>query len=335
MTLAASFLMRTANASDAQNWLPSAGAESASTFDAFFSSQLCWAMIILALVLLPVLLFFFRNALRNAGWTKEMASEPGEPIAALQKVLGVIVLAGVVLVFARGLDTRLNMVVPPAEAMTVTVQGPQAPDYDCTYYYDGTEVFSNELVTPSGQAVALQFEGQDDHYTVSIPAFRIQETVGKHAASSWFSAGSTGEFAARCTTRTASSTHASATMARIVSQEDYDNWILTDGGKAGPGGLPPEMLGEKLYVSLGCNACHSVDGSAVIGPTFKDLYGTDNRALADGSTVAVDDAYISQSILEPASQIAEGYQPVMPAFAGRVTDEDIANITAFIASLAQ
>ena len=335
MTLSAWFLTRTANAGDAQDWLPVAGADSAATFDAFFSSQLCWTMLILVLVLLPVLLFFFRNALRNAGWSKDTPNEPGERIAGLQKGLGVIVLAGVVCVFCHGLDTRLDMVVAPAEAMTVSVEGPVAPDYACTYYYEGTDVFSDELVAPTGQAVALQFRTHDNSYTVSIPAFRVQETIGGSPASSWFAADNTGSFPARCTTRTATANHASTSVARVVSPEDYENWILTDGGKAGPGGLPPEVLGEKLYTSLGCNACHSTDGSTVIGPTFKDLYGTELRALADGTTVAVDDAYIRQSVLDPTSQIAEGFLPVMPPFTGRVSDEDIANLAAFIATLAQ
>jgi len=335
MTLSAWFLTRTANAGDAQDWLPEAGADSAATFDAFFSSQLCWAMLILALVLLPVLLFLFRDAVRKAGWTNDTPTEPGERIVGLQKGLGLIVLASVICVFCRGLDTRLDMIVAPAEAMTVTVQGPEAPDYGCTYYYDGTDVFSDELVAPTGQAVALQFRTHDDSYTVSIPAFRVQETVDESPASSWFSAESTGSFPARCTTRTATANHASTSMARVVSPEDYENWILTDGGKAGPDGLPPQVLGEKLYASLGCNACHSTDGSTVIGPTFQGLYGTELRALADGTTVTVDDDYIRQSVLDPTSQIADGFQPVMPPFAGRVSDEDIANLTAFIAALAQ
>jgi len=335
MTLSAWFLTRTANAGDAQDWLPEAGADSAATFDAFFSSQLCWTMLILVLVLLPVLLFFFRDALRKAGWSKDTSSGPGKRIVGLQKGLGVIVLASVVCVFCRGLDTRLDMVVAPAEAMAITVTGPEAPDYDCTYHYDGTDVFSNELVAPTGQPVALQFQTHDSTYTVSIPAFRVQETMGENPASSWFAANSTGAFPARCTTRTATASHASTSVARVVSPEDYKNWILTDGGKAGPGGLPPLVLGEKLYTSLGCNACHSVDGSTVIGPTFQGLYGTELRALSDGSTVTADDAYIRQSVLDPASQIAEGFQPLMPPFTGRVSDDDIANLTAFIASLAQ
>jgi cytochrome c oxidase subunit 2 len=226
------------------------------------------------------------------------------------------------------------MVIPPAQALTVTVEAPTAPEYGCTFHYDGTDVFSNELVAPIGQAVALQFKTGPTPYSISIPAFRMHETLGERDTSAWFSASATGEFATRCVTRTHDSNYATTSVARVVSGEDYDNWILTDGGKAGPGGVPPQVLGEKLYASLGCIACHSTDGSAIIGPTFQGLFGTE-RLLADGSTVNADEAYIKQSVLDPASQVAGGFQPVMPPFAGRVTDEDIANLTAFIASLAQ
>ena len=72
--------------------------------------------------------------------------------------------------------------------------------------------------------------------------------------------------------------------------------------------------GEQIVQTLGCVACHSIDGSDGIGPTWRDTYGT-NRALASGETVVVDDDYIKTSIVNPMSQIAEGYAPVMPAYA--------------------
>ena len=100
----------------------------------------------------------------------------------------------------------------------------------------------------------------------------------------------------------------------------------TDSSSSGTGAAS----GQELSVSKGCIACHSIDGTAIIGPTWKGLYGS-QESLEDGSSVTVDDAYIKESILNPTIKITKGYQPLMPVLP--VTDEEIAAITDYIKSL--
>jgi len=66
------------------------------------------------------------------------------------------------------------------------------------------------------------------------------------------------------------------------------------------------------------------------GPSWLGLYGS-NAPLSDGTTVLVDDAYITESILEPTAKVVQDFAPVMPPFA--LTDEEIANIIAYIKTL--
>lgn len=94
----------------------------------------------------------------------------------------------------------------------------------------------------------------------------------------------------------------------------------------------PAELGKGLYASLGCNACHSLDGSKVVGPSFKGIWGEQHK-FTNGEQAQVNLAYVKNSVLYPASQIVEGYPPVMPAYEGRVSDEDLSHIAAFIESL--
>jgi len=98
---------------------------------------------------------------------------------------------------------------------------------------------------------------------------------------------------------------------------------------------PPDSLvalGAHVYEGKGCIACHTVDGTPRIGPTFLHDYGT-QVALADGRTVAMDDAYIRESILDPRAKARPGYPPAMPAFGGVITDKELAAVTAYIRSL--
>ncbi|HET8743086.1 MAG TPA: c-type cytochrome, partial [Gaiella sp.] len=62
--------------------------------------------------------------------------------------------------------------------------------------------------------------------------------------------------------------------------------------------------GEELWSSTGCSGCHSVDGSAGVGPTMKGLAGS-TVTLDDGSTVTADDSYLAKSITDPDAQISE------------------------------
>jgi cytochrome c oxidase subunit 2 len=99
------------------------------------------------------------------------------------------------------------------------------------------------------------------------------------------------------------------------------------------GGGDEELIaqGMELHSSLGCVACHSVDGSSSIGPTWQGLWGKE-ETLADGSTVTVDEEYIAESIREPNAKVVEGFQEgLMPTT--DVTDEQVDAIVAYIQSI--
>ncbi|TMA33944.1 MAG: cytochrome c [Deltaproteobacteria bacterium] len=53
----------------------------------------------------------------------------------------------------------------------------------------------------------------------------------------------------------------------------------------------------------------------------------------DGGVAKADEAYIRQSILDPAAQVVQGYEPIMPTFKGLVTEEGILDLIEYIKSL--
>src|SRR5688572_9387075 len=70
--------------------------------------------------------------------------------------------------------------------------------------------------------------------------------------------------------------------------------------------------GMALAVEKGCVACHTLDGTAGIGPTWKGTYGT-LRTLSDGSQILADDAYLGRSIRNPAAEVVKGFENIMIA----------------------
>ena len=94
----------------------------------------------------------------------------------------------------------------------------------------------------------------------------------------------------------------------------------------------PAARGETLYKKRGCSACHSKDGKAGTGPSFKGIFGEEHEIVGQ-SPVKVDENYIRESILNPMAKIRKGYKGVMPSFQGQVKDRDIDALIYFIKSL--
>ena len=94
------------------------------------------------------------------------------------------------------------------------------------------------------------------------------------------------------------------------------------------------VRGQKAAQTYGCLACHSVDGTKIVGPTWKGAFGK-QEALTDGTSVTVDEAYLRASIIDPGKQLVAGYPAgVMPTTYGQqLSDDIISDIIAFIMSL--
>jgi cytochrome c1 len=96
----------------------------------------------------------------------------------------------------------------------------------------------------------------------------------------------------------------------------------------------PVSRGKIFAEQNGCLACHSTDGKAGVGPTWKDLI-TETTTLEDGSTISVDEAYLHESIVDPQARVVAGYAGnVMPSNYGvTLTEDQIADIIEFIKSV--
>ena len=92
--------------------------------------------------------------------------------------------------------------------------------------------------------------------------------------------------------------------------------------------------GQQIAQTAGCAGCHSIDGTKIVGPSWKGLFGK-TEIFADGSTAVVDAAYIRESILTPSAKVVADFPDgVMPkTFADQLSEEQIADLIAYIMSL--
>jgi len=96
--------------------------------------------------------------------------------------------------------------------------------------------------------------------------------------------------------------------------------------------LTPTEQAVALVQARGCVACHTLDGSKGIGPSWFAAWGS-MRTFADGSTALVDAAYLRQSMQNPSLKVVQGFDNLMLPTA--FTDAEMELVITLIRGLQQ
>jgi cytochrome c oxidase subunit II len=218
------------------------------------------------------------------------------------------------------------------EATVVKVTGLQ---WSWTFEYPpvgGVAVVSDELHLPVGKQVLLQMTSNDVIHSFWVPEFRVkQDLVPGRITELRVTPTLEGNYKVRCAELCGTSHYSMEKPVVVSSQEEFDAWMAEQLEVAKELSQTPEGRGQALVAANGCAACHSINGSPGIGPTWFGLFGRTER-LTDGSNVVVDDAYLHESIKTPQAKIVAGFEnQLMPTYG--FTDEEIADIIAYIKTL--
>ena len=219
----------------------------------------------------------------------------------------------------------------PADAMTINVVGQK---WWWDFEYENGKKTTGEFVVPVGKPVRLLMESKDILHSFFIPAMRVKSDVvpGQFTYIS-FTPIKTGVYQTFCTEYCGDNHWNMLAKLKVVSENEYETWLNDRSAEIKASKLDPSQLGAELYVSKGCNSCHSLDGSARVGPSFLKVFGSE-KELVDGSKVLADEEYLRTSILEPNLQIVKGYNAnMMPVFEGQLQDNELKGLIAFIKSL--
>jgi cytochrome c oxidase subunit 2 len=228
--------------------------------------------------------------------------------------------------FAWAGDIYLQQHTPPPNAIVITALGRQ---WMWKYQHPGGQSEINDLHVPVNRPVRIDIHSQDVVHSLYIPALRQQqEAVPGRTTSMWFKADTPGAYRLFCSEFCGADHALMAGTLYVLSAADYQAWLRQMGTSQSL-----VAAGKRLFDSYGCSGCHG-PSTTVRAPPLEGLYGQ-VVPLQDGTTVAADDAYIRDSILEPKKQIAVGYRPVMPSFAGAISESELTQLVAYIKSLGE
>lgn len=288
----------------------------------------------------------------------------------LERWLIGITTVGIVALLAPGLKVYADYVQPPANAMVVEVLGQQwqwrfrfpgeggkLGGSDARFFAannpfaidpadaagrDDILVSSNELHLPVGRPVQVLLRSHDVLHDFFVPQFRARMNIVPGQVSQfWFTPTQPGRYEAMCAQLCGVGHPAMRGFVVVEDEAAFQAWLkkhpnfadsLAPPAAAAAPGDPLVARGLALAQEKGCAACHSIDGSAGVGPTWKNLYGK-TESLDDGSTAKVDEDFLRGFIRNPTARSIKGFPPVMPQIP--LSDDELDALVAHIKSQSQ
>ncbi|MDQ0588257.1 cytochrome c oxidase subunit II [Variovorax paradoxus] len=209
---------------------------------------------------------------------------------------------------------------------------------------DDLLIAGDEVHLPLGKPVLVLARSNDVLHDFFVPPFRARmNTVPGQVSRFWFTPTVAGRYEALCAQLCGVGHPNMRGYVVVEDPANYETWHAAlptfaksqikapqaPAGAVAAGGARAEQ-GRALADAKGCVACHTVDGSPRVGPTWKGLHGK-TETMADGSTALVDEAYLRSFIRDPQARHVKGFPPVMPKI--ELTDEELAALVAYIQSL--
>jgi cytochrome c oxidase subunit 2 len=228
----------------------------------------------------------------------------------------------------------------PGNAMTVKVT---ARMWSWLFEYENG-IKTDTLKVPVDKPVKLLLSSQDVIHSFFIPAFRIKEdAVPGFESYMWFEANEEGSYDVLCAEYCGLQHAYMLTKVNVISGDKFENWYEEEGEKVEESVFSDSSGvikgigkgGEKLIQVHGCVACHSSDGSEMIGPSFKGLFGAERIVNTEGKSriIQVDEEYLRNSILNPNLDIVEGYENLMPPQDEQFSEQELVAIIQYLKEL--
>jgi len=204
--------------------------------------------------------------------------------------------------------------------------------------------YTDSLYVPQGKPISLDLVAEDVLHSFYIPAFRLKQDMvpGSDKDKMWFIANSPGSYDVFCAEYCGLRHSYMYSSVVVMPPDEFEKWyvdttaVQATESEGGTEMSPEAQEGLTLMRQKGCIACHSLDGTKLVGPSYKGIYGHEVTIIENGEekTVMVDDEYIKNSIYNPNDQIVKGYNPgLMQSYENQLTDAQVNKIIEYLKTL--
>jgi cytochrome c oxidase subunit II len=277
---------------------------------AFFTILIFLAIVFLAL-------YYRRSAVRNR------KRRVGAKLWILEALWIAVPLVLTMVMFLWGAEVYFAQRVIPEDAIELNVLGKQWM-WKVQHPQGRSEI--NQLHVPTGRPILLRMISEDVIHSFYLPAFRVKmDVLPDRYHTLWFEATKPGVYHLFCAEYCGTDHSDMRGSVHVMQPADYAAWL------AGGEQQPPVTAGEELFTRFRCDTCHYQGGQPRC-PSLANLFDQPVR-LSDGQVVTADEAYIRESILNPAAKVVAGYQPIMPTFEGQISEEQMFQLIEYIKSL--
>jgi cytochrome c oxidase subunit II len=310
-------------------WLPIDASVTSRNIDWVWDFMV-WMSVLTALAIFVAMFHFVTKYKAKSRAANEHAEKSAEHNTTLEITWSVLPLFVCIALFVWGFKGFVDLRTPPKEAMELHANA-QKWKWTFDYKCPTGGMTDDTLHVPIDRPVRMIISSVDVLHALYIPSFRTKmDAVPGRYTDLWFQATKAGDYPVFCAEYCGTSHSDMLTHIVVHPAGEYETWLRTACEKA-DSMVGPER-GKKLYTQQGCDTCHSVDGTAKIGPTWKGLFGK-SEAIADGSTLKVDENYLRESMMDPAAKVVKGFAPSMPTYQGKLSDKDVDGLIEYIKTL--
>jgi len=190
-------------------------------------------------------------------------------------------------------------------------------------YPDGDK--STELHLVEGRPVRLVMESRDVLHSMYVAAFRQKKDIvpGRYT-DLYFLPTRVGKYRLACAEYCGEGHSRMRTLCQVhpddQTRKDKTIWIKAK--------YMPWKNGARTF-NMNCAGCHGIKDDTKTGPPLNQKWG-EMETLTDGTQVKVDETYVRESLLTPDAKIVANFSNQMLSFKGKLNDQDILELIAFL-----
>jgi cytochrome c oxidase subunit 2 len=309
--------------------LPAARSTLSQGFDVVYL-VLYWMSVVLFFLIVGAAVYFSYRYARKPG-DEDKLSPPPFHSTSLELFWSIGPLLVCIGFFHWGVKEYMNSRVAPAGSYEIRVYGQK---WSWSFEYPNGKQ-ETDLYVPAGRPVKLIMTSKDVLHSFFVPNYRVKyDVIPGRYTTVWFEAPEPGEDQVFCTEYCGKDHSNMLAKVKVLPPAEFEKWVADVTPRCGTPPrecTSPAEYGKELYTKRACISCHSLDGSKLVGPSFKGLYGKSEQTSA--GPVTVDDNYIRESILNPNAKIVTGFSPQMPTYQGQLKEPELAGIIEYLKTL--